>query len=245
MLEKNFTKEQYVSQRARGAYIATVSQPQAAFDLSFAAQVTAPTWEDAQLLNKRLDWQMQGSGLTFVKLERKSLRILAFVDASFANNNDLTSQIGYIIVLADASGKANVVHWQSIKCKRVTRSVLASELYALVLGFDLSATLKSTTDQILPGSPQGMKAIPLSICTDSLSLYDCLTKLGTTQEKRLMIDILSVRQSYERREITEILWIAGDKNPADAMTKSKCCDALQRLITTNKLDLQVDKWVER
>ena len=37
LLEKDFTKEQFVSQRARGAYIATVSQPQAAFDLSFAA----------------------------------------------------------------------------------------------------------------------------------------------------------------------------------------------------------------
>ena len=60
-----------------------------------------------------------------------------------------------------------------------------------------------------------------------------------------MIDILSVRQSYERREITEILWIAGSKNPADAMTKSKPCDALQRLIDTNKLDLQVEEWVER
>jgi hypothetical protein len=30
------TKDQYVAQRARGAYIATVCQPKAAFDLSFA-----------------------------------------------------------------------------------------------------------------------------------------------------------------------------------------------------------------
>jgi hypothetical protein len=129
-----------------------------------------------------------------------------------------------------------------VKCKRVTRSVLASELYGLVLGFDILSTLKSATSQFHPRFSQG---IPLSICTDSHSLYDCLVKLGTTQEKRLMIDILSVRQSYERREITEILWIAGEKNPADAMTKSKPCDALQRLIDTNKLDLEVQKWVER
>ena len=31
------TKDQFVAQRARGAYVATVSQPEAAFDLSFAA----------------------------------------------------------------------------------------------------------------------------------------------------------------------------------------------------------------
>lgn len=113
----------------------------------------------------------------------------------------------------------------------------------MVLGFDIAATLKSASSQFHPRFAQG--GIPLSICTDSHSLYDCLVKLGTTAEKRLMIDILSVRQSYERREITEILWIAGEKNPADAMTKSKPCDALQRLIDTNKLDLEVQEWVER
>jgi hypothetical protein len=33
----DFTKKDYVEQRARGAYIATVLQPEAAFALSFAA----------------------------------------------------------------------------------------------------------------------------------------------------------------------------------------------------------------
>jgi hypothetical protein len=36
-------KGQYIAQRARGAYIATVCQPEAAYDLSTAAQVTSPT----------------------------------------------------------------------------------------------------------------------------------------------------------------------------------------------------------
>lgn len=147
-----------------------------------------------------------------------------------------------MIVLADKYNNANVVHWQLVKYRRVTRSVLASELYALSLGFDISATIKSTLDQILSGLPQG---IPLTLCVDSKSLYDCLVKLGTTHEKRLMIDMLCLRQSYERREIAEILWIRGEKNPADAMTKEKPCDALQRLIATNKLDLDVNAWVER
>ena len=35
-------KEQYVAQRARGEYVATVCQPEAAFDLSSATQVTSP-----------------------------------------------------------------------------------------------------------------------------------------------------------------------------------------------------------
>ena len=116
---KSFTKERYVAQRARGAYISTVSQPQAAFALSYAAQVTEPTYEDAQYLNRCLSWQKEAKGLTFVKTDMRSLRIVAFTDSSFANNKDLSSQIGYVIVLADAQTNANIIHWQSIKCRRL------------------------------------------------------------------------------------------------------------------------------
>src|SRR5204863_5653797 len=117
-------------------------------------------------------------------------------------------------VLANKHDKANIIHWSSIKCKRVTRSVLASELYGMAHGFDAGATIKSTVERILQID------LPLLLCTDSKSLYDCLVKLGTTQEKRLMVDLMCLRQSYERREITEIKWIDGNTNPADAMTKT-------------------------
>jgi len=170
-----------------------------------------------------------------------------------------------VIALVDKDGNMNLVYWQSIKCHRITRSVLASELYALSLGFDNAATIRSTLNQIFTGSREGVKVeeeeveeqeekdqisakipatlsartlqIPLTICVDSKSLYDCLIKLGTTQEKHLMINILYLRQSYKRQEIAEILWIKGEKNSADAMTKKKPYDALKCLIATNKVDL--------
>jgi hypothetical protein len=46
------------------------------------------------------------------------------------------------------------------------------------------------------------------------------------QEKRLMIDVMCLRQAYERRLITDVKWIDGKANPADAMTKGKACLAL-------------------
>ena len=48
-------KNQYIAQHARGAYIASVCQPEASFDLSFAAQVINPSEGDAKDLNKRLN----------------------------------------------------------------------------------------------------------------------------------------------------------------------------------------------
>ena len=242
-------KGAYVRERARGAYIASTCQPEAAFSLSYAAQTTEPTVNDVNLLNTRLQWQLENStrGLRFVKLKRESLRLLVFVDASFANNRDLSSQIGYVIVLANEQKKdsesvlitGNILHWSSTKCKRITRSVLASELYAMVAGFDSGSAIHSTINSILQSE------IPLTVCTDSYSLYDCVTKLGTTAEKRLMIDIMGLRQSYERREITEVRWIDGNCNPADAMTKEKPGQALRQLVETNTLKLVTKGWVDR
>ncbi|KAI0995593.1 hypothetical protein K3495_g12587 [Podosphaera aphanis] len=197
-------------------------QPEASYDVSFAAQITSPREEDIAALNKRLKWQIDNKqrGLNFIKLDIKTLRLYAFTDASFANNQDYSSQIGFVLVLADATNNANVIHWSFIKCKRVTRSVLASELYAMAHGFDICAAVKSTIERLIQVN------IPLIPCTDSKSLYDCLVKLGTTQEKRLMIDLMCLRQSYERCEIAEVKWIDGNSNPADSMKKRKPSTAL-------------------
>lgn len=65
-------------------------------------------------------------------------------------------------------------------------------------GFDIGAAIKSTVDRILQVN------LPLVLATDSKSLYDCLVRLGTTQEKRLMVDVMCLRQAYERRQITEV-----------------------------------------
>lgn len=120
---------QYISQRARGAYISSLCQPQAAFDLSKAAQITEPSAKDIQFLNKRLQWQIsnQNLGLNFVKLGPQTLRLIVFTDSSFANNADQSSQIGFVILLADAHNRCNLIQWSSIKCRRINRSALTSE----------------------------------------------------------------------------------------------------------------------
>src|SRR6266536_5974551 len=167
------------------------------------------------------------------------MKLIVFTDSSFANNRDYTSQIGFVITLADKHNKANILHWSLIKCKRVTRSVLALELYRIAHGFDVGATIKSTIEKILR-----IDTLLLILYTDSKSLYNCLVKLGTTQEKQLIVDLICLQQSYERREIIEIKWIHGGTNPADTITKSKPCLALKLLVDTNKLNLQVTEWVE-
>ena len=92
-----------------------------------------------QNLNKQLSWQIKNAnkGLKFVKLNANTLQFLVFTNASFANNKDLFSQIGYVFVLANVSNKINIIYWFSIKCKRVTKSVLVSKLYSMAHGFNI------------------------------------------------------------------------------------------------------------
>ena len=98
--------------------------------------------------------------------------------------------------------RGNIIYWSLIKCKRITRSVLALELYSIVGGVDLAVTiiitLRIVTERLR------LPIIPLVVCTDLYSLYKYLVKLGTTNKKRLIVDVLALRQLYERREIAEI-----------------------------------------
>ena len=92
--------------------IASVYQPKASFVPSHAAQTIEFSPDNNVLLNKRLKWQItdKSCGLRY--------------------NQDtlLSSQIGYVICLANTTNKANI-DWYSMKCKRVTRIVIAAELY--------------------------------------------------------------------------------------------------------------------
>jgi hypothetical protein len=85
----------------------------------------------------------------------------------------------------------------------------------------------------------GFSQTPIVVCTDSYLLYKCLVKLGTTEKKRLMINIMALCQLYERREIIEIRWIDGKDNLADAMTKPTLNKALKKFIDSNQLSIRV------
>ncbi len=112
--------------------------------------------------------------------------------------------------------------------------MLVAELYAMTHGFDVDSVLKSTLTKML-----GLRLISLILVIDFKSLYDCLIRLRTIVKKRLMMNVMIMRQSYERREIIEVKWISDDHNSADSMTKSglKASLALKRVIDINQIKL--------
>jgi hypothetical protein len=70
-------------------------------------------------------------------------------------------------------------------------------------------------------------------------------KLETTQEKRLIIDILALQQLYERRKMAEIRWIHNCDNPANAIIKATANSSLKQLISINKFVVRMKEHVEK
>ena len=83
------------------------------------------------------------------------------------------------------------------------------------------------------------------ICTDFKFLYEYFVKLKIIYEKRLMIDVMNFRQSYEKREIIEIRWIDENNNSVDFITKIKTSSILKILIDSNRINFNAIQWIER
>ena len=73
---------------------------------------------------------------------------------------------------------------------------MALEIYRMVSGVDIVIAIGTTLKIIIDRLE--LPVIPIIVYTDSYSLYKCLVRLGTTKEKRLIINIMALRQSYER-----------------------------------------------
>jgi hypothetical protein len=115
--------------------------------------------------------------------------------------------------------------------------VLGSETMALADAFDMAYALKHNIETIIKQN------VPIVILTDSLSLFDVITKATTTADKRLMIDLCVVKQAYERSEVDTIGFVRSEYNPADVLRKITRCAILERILSTANLLHPVEQWI--
>jgi hypothetical protein len=158
--------------------------------------------------------------------------------------------MGYVIVLGNERATeesfeftGNIIHWSSVKCKRITKSVLTSEVYAIAEGVNMAVAIGIIIDRIV--IKLGALLVSIVVCTNFLFFYECFIKLGTTKEKRFIIDIMAIRQAYERQKMRDIRWINNKNNPADAIIKGTPNYAFKKLINTNRLVQRLQGWVKR
>jgi hypothetical protein len=237
--------EELVSTRAAIQYIATCVRP----DLCAPCQLlssqvgTAPDKNVYKKLNKLVDvcHCSVADGLTFVPLDLDSVRVAVFTDASFANCDDYKSQLGFVICMKDKTDAANIVHFGSSKCRRITRSVMAAELHGLVMGFDHAFMVASILQDIL------QREIAIDGYIDSKTVFDTVTRLASTMEKRLQIDVAGLQESHMKGELRSLYWIPSEQNYSDPLTKESYQkeSALRRLMCTNRIQVTPSGWVRR
>lgn len=238
--ESSFSR--YASTRASLAWLAH-TRPDLCSGINKLAQVTEGAYGAAAIkaYNDLVKKAQTGRDLAlkYPKLDVNSLHLRVYADSSFANNHDNSTQIGYIVLLCDNTGRAHVLSFASRKCKRVVRSVMAGEVYAFSTAFDEAFVLRYDLEQLY------CRHVPLSLFTDSKQLFDVMTKASHPTEKRLMIDIAAARQAYNRHEISNVGLIASEHNPADPMTKTRGCPALETLLRSGVDHTPVVQWVIR
>lgn len=230
--------------RMRLAWLAN-TRPDCQFEISQLAQVTENRFEaDRSSFIRRLNKATRYATENFVslkipKLDASTARVVGFADASFANNDDLSTQLGHICLLVDDSNRSVPIHFKSYKSKRIVRSAMAGEVIAFSDLFDVAATLSAELGDLL-----GRK-IPVQLLTDSKSLFDVISKGSRTSEKRTMLDIAAAREGSRDKVISDIGFVRSSQNIADGLTKSMTQAALRDAISTGNLDVRPEQWIIR
>lgn len=200
-LSKQCTFTEFRSKRLELAWL-THTRLDISTTVNLAAQVTESIFNAKHVKNlNNIVKQIQVGpqrGIMQQILDNCTLSVRVLPDSSFANTPQLRSQLGFLVLLCDGSGKCNVLHFSSYKSERVTRSVMGAEVLAFADGFDYAYFLRHDLNRI-SGQNQ-----PLAMLTDSDNLFKTIVKSTTTTEKRLLIDIEAATDAYSRQEISDV-----------------------------------------
>ena len=80
--------------------------------------------------------------------------------------------------------------------------------------------------------------------TDSKCLFDTITKLSTVSEKRLLIDIAAIRETYTNGDLSNVAHVGSSHNIADIFTKSKADKILlSTLMEAGRLKHPISQWI--
>ena len=199
-----------------------------------AQQMGKPTDRDIIDLNKivkilrdSLDfkWHFKPTNRSF-----EEAVVFCVADSSFANNDSLKSQCGYLLgvtwpEVVDGSTTLLVLEAYSGSIKRVCRSTLAAECNGFLTGIEAADYLRAVLQEL---QQPGVQLLVLDCCfarprllafTDAKSLEAALKKdAGQPSDKRVKILLAQIRQMVEDCENT-VFWVDAAQMLADVLTK--------------------------
>ena len=208
-------------------------------DISFGANTLTSDLENATgeriLQANKLVRRLKFNGhlqLTFPRnISPDNSVMLLYTDASFQNLYDGGSQGAYFIIIFDLqSHYFYPISWSSHRIKRVVKSTLAAETLSLIEGLDTALFLNEIMLFLL------QKKMKIYAVIDSKQLHDSINSSKCITEKRLRVDISSIKLLKEQGEIEDVKWVSASKQLADTLTKKSAIpESLLRNLESGKI----------
>nr|XP_020481208.1 uncharacterized protein LOC109975033 [Monopterus albus] len=198
------------------------TQPDVIFDASNMASniknATVQTIHEAnrivcKLKSKKVTLNFQHLGKDI------ALKMIVFSDTSFGNLSEGGTQGGHLILLMGKNWKFSPLTWQSKRVKRIVRSRFAGETLALSDGMDNAVFPATLFSELITGDTE--HAPPIICITDNHSLMDALQSTKSVSEKRLRLEISSIKELVQAQKIERVLWHNTNKQLADCLTKKE------------------------
>ena len=124
----------------------------------------------------------------------------------------------------------NIIEWKSSTNRRVVESSFAAESHAAVQGHSMGRHVQALICEFRWGSKhvgqfserEWQERLPMFLCTDNKSLYDCVKKEGCSlSDRSYLLGIVHLRQLCGGASgvKSNLLWIPTRLQRADPLTK--------------------------
>lgn len=148
-------------------------------------------------------------------------------DALFANNPNLPTQLGYIVLLVDCQGNKAPLIFKSYNSRRISRFEITGEEITFVHISDADVTLTKNFSYLMN------RRVPLQPLTDYNCLFDVTSKSLHTSKNRSMLNAAAAREHFCNRNVLEILYAARTIWPT---ASSSPCTKLRSKLSSGKED---------
>ena len=117
--------------------------------------------------------------------------------------------------MCNESGQASPISWHSRKLKRVVKSTTSAETMALLDGIEIGMLISKLINEMYGGL-----LLPVFARVDCKNLKDSLYSSKTIEDKRLKIDVCTVRDYLRLGELHAFELVDTKSQLADTLTKT-------------------------
>ena len=199
-------------------WLAVQSRPDLCFEVnSLLAMSSGWVRSDIIRLNKlvrRVQSSLASCALHFIDIgPMEQWRLVVYADSSFNNLPNNGTQAGYLIFLVGVGRRSVLLNWKSHKLRRIVRSTLCAETISMVNALEDALLCKNIFHEI------SQLSVPIYAFSDNKSLVETVYSTKIQQDKRLMVEIASLRSLIENSDVEELKWVPTDVQLADSLTK--------------------------